>query len=96
MRARSRRASARAGVVAMAGGAAIAPAALGAEGATQDHTFVANFGGERLAELCGVQTGTCPGGHRTGDPIGANGYPYDGLTRSTGVSIDSSGHVWLA
>jgi sugar lactone lactonase YvrE len=62
----------------------------------QDHVFVANFGGERLAELCGVQTRTCPAGHEKGDPIGREGYPYDGLDRNTGVSIDNSGNVWLA
>lgn len=62
----------------------------------EDHVFVANFGNQRLAEFCGVRVDTCPSDAATGDPIGDNGYPYDGLTRNTGVSIDPSGHVWLA
>jgi hypothetical protein len=62
----------------------------------EDHVFVANFGGKRLAEICGVRVRTCPAGSATGDAIGAQGYPYDGLTRNTGVSIDPSGNVWLA
>lgn len=62
----------------------------------EDHVFVANFGGQRLAEFCGVQRRTCPAGSSTGDPIGDQGYPYDELVRNTGVSVDPSGHVWLA
>lgn len=68
------------------------PWGIAADG--EDHIFVANFGGNRIAELCGAKTGTCPSGHKTGDAIGKNGYPYNGLTRVTGISVDNSGHVW--
>lgn len=70
------------------------PWGIAADG--EDHLFVANFGGRRLAEICGVRVRTCPAGHTTGDAIGRHGYPYNGLTRNTGVSIDNSGNVWLA
>ncbi|WP_232248356.1 NHL repeat-containing protein [Streptacidiphilus rugosus] len=63
-----------------------------------DHVWVANFGGHRLAELCGVRVGACPPGYRTGQPISpaATGYTSDGLVRNTGLQIDPSGNVWLA
>ncbi|MEY9874985.1 DNA-binding beta-propeller fold protein YncE [Streptacidiphilus sp. MAP12-33] len=63
-----------------------------------DHVWVANFAGRRLAELCGARVSTCPPGYRTGQPISpaATGYPSDGLVRNTGVQIDPSGNVWLA
>jgi hypothetical protein len=63
-----------------------------------DHVWVANFGGQRLTELCGSDTSTCPPGKRE---IGAaisppSGYGFDGLVRNTGVIVDPSGNVWLA
>jgi sugar lactone lactonase YvrE len=63
-----------------------------------DHVWVANFAGQRLAELCGSRLATCPPGYRTGQPISpaATGYTSDGLARNTGVQIDPSGNVWLA
>ncbi|MEZ0090159.1 hypothetical protein [Streptacidiphilus sp. EB129] len=63
-----------------------------------DNVWVANFGGQRLAELCGARLSSCPPGYRTGQPISpaASGYTSDGLTRNTGVQIDPSGNVWLA
>jgi sugar lactone lactonase YvrE len=63
-----------------------------------DHVWVANFAGQRLAELCGARVAACPPGHRTGQPISpaATGYGSDALVRNTGVQIDPSGNVWLA
>jgi hypothetical protein len=63
-----------------------------------DHVWVANFGGQRLTELCGSDVSTCPPGKRK---IGAaisppSGYGFDGLVRNTGVIVDPSGNVWLA
>ncbi|WP_406194367.1 NHL repeat-containing protein [Kitasatospora sp. NBC_01560] len=63
-----------------------------------DTVWVANFGGHRVAQLCGTRLSACPPGHRTGQPISppATGYTFDGLTRNTAVQIDPSGNVWLA
>ncbi|MFV2194871.1 hypothetical protein [Nocardiopsis sp. LOL_012] len=63
-----------------------------------DNVWVANFGGQRLAHLCGADASSCPPGHRTGDPISpaGTGYTSDALVRNTGVQIDPSGNVWLA
>ncbi len=60
--------------------------------------WVANFGGQRLSELCGSEVRSCPPGKRG---IGAaispkSGYGFDGLVRNTGVIVDPSGNVWLA
>ncbi|WP_200263908.1 hypothetical protein [Streptomyces sp. HSG2] len=64
----------------------------------EDTVWVANFGGHRLANLCGVRESACPPGLRTGDPISPSdtGYTSDGLERNTAVQIDPSGNVWLA
>ncbi|MFF3115545.1 hypothetical protein ACFVSN_40975 [Kitasatospora sp. NPDC057904] len=63
-----------------------------------DTVWVANFGGHRVARLCGVNLAACPPGYRTGQPISpaGTGYTSDGLERNTGVQIDPSGNVWLA
>ncbi|MFE3874212.1 NHL repeat-containing protein [Kitasatospora sp. NPDC059146] len=63
-----------------------------------DTVWVANFGGHRVARLCGVNLAACPPGVRTGEPISppGTGYTSDGLERNTGVQIDPSGNVWLA
>jgi sugar lactone lactonase YvrE len=63
-----------------------------------DNVWVANFGGQRLSELCGSETRNCPPGKRkTGAAISpASGYGFDGLVRNTGVIVDPSGNVWLA
>jgi hypothetical protein len=63
-----------------------------------DNVWVANFGGQRLSELCGSETQNCPPGKRaTGAAISpASGYGFDGLVRNTGVIVDPSGNVWLA
>ncbi|WP_455361577.1 Vgb family protein [Streptomyces sp. SYSU K21746] len=62
-----------------------------------DNVWVSNFGGQRVAHLCGARPKTCPSGHRTGDPISpaSTGYTSDGLVRNTAVQIDPSGNVWL-
>jgi len=63
-----------------------------------DQVWVANFGGNRLAQLCGTRTSTCPPGkRRVGAPISPRrtGYGFDGLTRNTGLAVDPSGNVWL-
>ncbi|MCH0565378.1 MULTISPECIES: hypothetical protein [unclassified Streptomyces] len=63
-----------------------------------DTVWVANFGGHRVANLCGARESACPEGLHTGDPISpaATGYPEQGLERNTAVQIDPSGNVWLA
>ncbi|MFJ4008232.1 hypothetical protein [Streptomyces sp. NPDC090026] len=63
-----------------------------------DTVWVANFGGHRLANLCGARQSACPPGLHTGDPISpaGTGYPSEGLERNTAVQIDPSGNVWLA
>jgi hypothetical protein len=63
-----------------------------------DHVWVANFGGQRLTELCGSDPSTCPPGKRKiGGAISPkSGYGFDGLVRNTGVVVDPSGNVWLA
>ena len=62
-----------------------------------DNVWVANFGGKRVAVLCGRRVETCPAGLTTGDPISPpEGYAFDGLTRNTGLVVDPSGNVWVA
>ncbi len=64
-----------------------------------DDVWVANFGGQRVTELCGTSPALCPAGkRRTGQQISpaGSGYGFDGLVRNTGVAIDPSGNVWLA
>ncbi|MFE6050470.1 hypothetical protein ACFQ6N_06940 [Kitasatospora sp. NPDC056446] len=63
-----------------------------------DTVWVANFGGHRVARLCGTDLSACPPGYRTGQPLSPpdTGYPSDGLERNTGLRIDPSGNVWLA
>jgi NHL repeat len=62
-----------------------------------DNVWVADFGGQRVSEFCGVPTIDCHPGAGTGSPISPDttGYGFDGLTRNTGVAIDPSGNVWL-
>jgi sugar lactone lactonase YvrE len=63
-----------------------------------NNLWVANFGKQRLSELCGVDRTGCPPHAKVGDPISPNqsGYTFDGFTRNTGVAIDPSGNVWVA
>jgi sugar lactone lactonase YvrE len=62
------------------------------------NVWVANFGGFRLSHLCGADPSTCPPGHAVGDAISPpiTGYGFNGLTRNTGVVVDTAGNVWLA
>ncbi len=82
------------------GGGIFMPWGIAVDG--DGNVWVGNFGGPRsgligVSELCGSQTGACPPGYKTGDPISPpTGYTSDGLVRITGVSIDPSGNVWLA
>jgi sugar lactone lactonase YvrE len=77
------------------GGGLTIPWGIAVDG--DDNVWVANFGGQRLTQLCGARPHNCPPGHRTGDAISpGTGYGSDGLTRNTGVVIDPSGNVWLA
>jgi hypothetical protein len=84
------------------GGGLAIPWGIAVDG--DDNVWVANFGGgagtggsllSRLSLLCGTNPGSCPPGHRTGDPISpATGYTSDALDRVTGLAIDPSGNVW--
>jgi hypothetical protein len=77
------------------GGGIVLPWGIAVDG--DDNIFIANFGGQRLSEFCGVKSSKCPPGTKTGDPISPDtGYTSDALTRNTGVAIDPSGNVWLA
>jgi streptogramin lyase len=60
-----------------------------------DNVWVANFAGQRIMQLCGVNEENCPIGTRTGEAISPDeGYTSDALTRVTAVQIDPSGNVW--
>ncbi|MFD4656158.1 NHL repeat-containing protein [Kitasatospora sp. NPDC058444] len=78
------------------GGGLFLPWGVAVDG--DDTVWVANFGGHRVARLCGVDLSACPPGFTTGQPISPpdTGYPSDGLERNTGLQIDPSGNVWLA
>jgi hypothetical protein len=81
----------------ISGAGLVNPWGVAVDGA--DNLWVANFGGQRLSELCGTQPQNCPAGkRRTGAAISPHeaGYGFDGLVRNTGVAIDPSGNVWLA
>lgn len=76
------------------GGGIALPWGIAVDG--NDNVWVANFGGRRVAQLCGARVSACPPGVRTGQPISpATGYTFDGLVRNTGVQVDPSGNVWL-
>lgn len=62
-----------------------------------DNVWVANFAGKRVSQFCGVPATGCRPGTTTGDPISPDvtGYGFDGLTRSTGLAIDTAGNVWV-
>ncbi|MEU9042931.1 MULTISPECIES: NHL repeat-containing protein [unclassified Kitasatospora] len=78
------------------GGGLFLPWGVAVDG--DDTVWVANFGGHRVARLCGTDLTACPPGYRTGQPLSPpdTGYPSDGLERNTGLQIDPSGNVWLA
>ncbi|MGW3181842.1 NHL repeat-containing protein [Kitasatospora sp. NPDC001119] len=78
------------------GGGLFLPWGVAVDG--EDTVWIANFGGHRVARLCGVDLTACPPGFTTGQPLSPpdTGYPSDGLERNTGLRIDPSGNVWLA
>ncbi|MBD0671810.1 NHL repeat-containing protein [Streptomyces sp. CBMA156] len=78
------------------GGGLFLPWGVAVDG--EDTVWVANFGGHRVARLCGTDLTACPPGTTTGQPLSPpdTGYPSDGLERNTGLQIDPSGNVWLA
>ncbi len=61
------------------------------------NVWVANFAGRRVSQFCGVPAVGCRPGTTTGDPISPDGtgYGFDGLTRSTGLTVDTAGNVWV-
>jgi sugar lactone lactonase YvrE len=80
---------------AFTGGGLTIPWGVAVDG--NDNVWVANFGGKRLSEFCGMHTSSCPRGVRTGGAITPpSGYGFNGLVRNTGVQVDPSGNVWLA
>jgi hypothetical protein len=63
-----------------------------------DNVWFSNFSGAHspLVELCGVRTGTCPPGMKTGDQISPpDGYVGGGLQAVTDLAIDPAGNIWL-
>ncbi len=81
---------------AFTGGGLTIPWGIAVDG--DDNVWVGDFAGERISQLCGLKTSTCPPGKTTGDPISPDGtgYLFDGLVRITGVAIDQAGNVWAA
>ncbi len=78
------------------GGGLMIPWGIAVDG--DDNVWVANFGGQRISQFCGVPARHCRPGTTTGDPISPDrtGYFFDGLVRVTAVQIDPSGNVWAA
>lgn len=78
------------------GGGLTIPWGIVVDGA--DTVWVANFEKGGLSNFCGARVSTCPTGLKTGDPISPDvtGYSSELLDRNTGLTIDSSGNVWLA
>jgi hypothetical protein len=49
-----------------------------------------------ISRFCGIDTGKCPAGMRTGQPISPDtGYRSDAFERITGGEIDPSGNIWM-
>ena len=49
-----------------------------------------------ISRFCGAETGKCPPGYQTGQPISpATGYRSDAIDRVTGGQIDPSGNIWM-
>lgn len=76
-------------------GSTVVPWGIALDG--NDNVWVANFDGQKMSVLCGRNPETCPPGKQeTGAAISPGlGYPFEGLVRNTGVSIDPAGNVWL-
>jgi hypothetical protein len=59
------------------GGGLTIPWGIAVDG--NDNVWVANFGGKRVSELCGVRPANCPPGNRTGQPVSPrSGYGFNG------------------
>ena len=74
------------------GGGILMPWGISVDGG--GNVWVSNFDGQTVSYFCGEDTGNCPPGLETGDPIAPEGYYFNGLTRSTSVQTDPSGNVW--
>ncbi|WP_460774743.1 NHL repeat-containing protein [Microbacterium sp. GXF7504] len=77
------------------GGGLLLPWGITTDG--DGNVWAANFNGKRIAAFCGADAATCPRGLQTGDPISpeGTGYAFEGLTRSTGIMVDTAGNVWV-
>lgn len=77
------------------GGGLTVPWGIVVDGA--DNVWVANFAGQRLSHFCGAKPRTCGKKKKTGQALSPDttGYAFDGLQRSTGLGLDSSGNVWV-
>jgi hypothetical protein len=62
-----------------------------------DQVWISNFIGQRITQLCGVRTETCPPGMKTGDPISPpGGYVGGDMQMLTDIAVDPAGNVWVA
>ena len=77
------------------GGGLSVPWAVAVDG--DDHVWVADFNGRRIAKFCGANPDTWPCGLTTGDAISPHyGYRSEGLERTVVAAVDQSGNVWLS
>ena len=63
-----------------------------------DNVWVSNFAmpNSPITQLCGVRTGNCPPGFKTGDQISPpGGYVGGGLQMQTDLAIGPAGDVWV-
>src|SRR5215471_18624405 len=63
-----------------------------------DNVWISNFAmpNSPITQLCGVRTGNCPPGFKTGDQISPpGGYVGGGLQMQTDLAISPSGDVWV-
>lgn len=77
-----------------AGKSMIGPWGIAIDG--NDNVWVANSTGRSIMQLCGVRTGNCPPGFKTGDPISPPGGYVGGLQIITDVDVDPAGNLWMA
>jgi hypothetical protein len=63
-----------------------------------DDVWISNFASASspIVQLCGVRTGNCPPGMKTGDQISPpGGYVGGGLQKQVDIDIDPAGNVWV-
>ncbi len=63
-----------------------------------DNVWISNFASANspITQLCGVRTGNCPPGMKTGDQISPpGGYVGGGLQMQTDLAIGPAGDVWV-